>query len=890
LSRRFRAPLAVALLFLMVLGSLPLLAAAAALVPNTPPTVSTGISLSVIPTRLPADGNTYPALIVTLVDATGNPTLALNTTTVYLSSSQENVATLTGSVTIQTGHGYAVANVTTTQTPGTTTVTASATGSKSSQVVVATSIPSGYATALKITPQPANVFARPGGFGSVVIQLQDDTGLPAKAAFNTNVSLSSSNNGIAQLDQKWVIIPTGDDLAVVNYTSGYAIGQAFITATATGFSAGTTSLGVVGSPPYALKVSAEPSEAVLSTTDRVVVWLTDQAGNPARASSPVSVTLTSSNLTVLSVSPTVVTIPTGQISAVATFTTTSENGNVSITASAQGLLSAFDTVSTSSAKDTPAALTIIAAPDPILADNGQYAAVVVAVVDSPGNRPDVVAANTIVTITSSDTAVGSVTTQVTIPAGGEFAVANITSTYLVGSTTITASAQGLLSAQAQETAFGPIPVSVVVTPVASTISADGATYSALTVSLQDTFGNPAVAPSNIVVQLTSSRPDILSVISPVIIQTGQTYAFATVKTGLSPGASNITASASGYSASSTLLTTVVPAPDKVALYIGPNSTVNSAIAPDALLTVQLQDINGLPARAQQATTVIVTASNSTVLQKPILLNISAGADYASTYLSTLSYGLTSLTASSPGLGSSSESLNIVNSPSNATLTATTYLIYTNESSTLIARVDALNQGVQGAQIKWFTTAGVLSTANSTTSAAGTSFVTFTNPGATLATVSTVTAEITTPFIGTKNFTTTITVLPVPPKPVKSFYQDISPYLLYIIIAVIAAAAVVFYFLFFRQWRAKRKATAAVSEETQPYDELEPIPGGGDPSIDGGGDPSIDGGGDPSIDGGQGMGGTGEGGEGAPPTEVFGRRWMSGRSVGSSLSLILGKPL
>jgi hypothetical protein len=684
---------------------------------------------------------------------------------------------------------------------------------------------------------------------------------------------------------------------VVNYTSGYAIGQAFITATATGFSAGTTSLGVVGSPPYALKVSAEPSDAVLSTIDRVVVWLTDQAGNPARASSPVSVTLTSSNLTVASVSPTVVTIPTGQISAVASFTTTTHNGTVSITASAQGLLSGFSTVSTFGAKDKPAALTIITAPNPVLADNGKYAAIVVAVIDSVNTRPDVVAASTLVTITSSDTAVGSVTTQVTIPAGGEFAVANITSTYLVGSSTITASAQGLESAQAQETAFGPIPVSVVVTPVASTISADGATYSALTVSLQDAFGNPAVAPSNIVVQLTSSRPDILSVTSPVIIQTGQTYTFATVKTGLSPGASNITASASGYSASSTLLTTVVPAPDKVALYIGPNSTVSSAIAPDALLTVQLQDINGLPARAQQATSVIVTASNSSVLQKPILLNISAGADYASAYLSTLSYGLTSLTASSAGLGSSSQSLNVVNSPSNATLRATTNLIYANQSSTLIARVNALNHGVQGAQIKWFTTAGSLSTANSTTNAAGTSLVTFTDTGATVATVTTVTAQISTPFIGTKNFTTTITVLPVPPKPVKSFYQDISPYLVYIIIAIIAAAAVVFYFLFFRQWRAKRKATAAVTEETQPYDELEPIPGGEEPPVEGG--EGMGEGGEGMGESGEGAGqgtgggmgeGTGEAGDGIPPTEAFGRGRVSSTLIRSPFSLSLGKPL
>jgi hypothetical protein len=702
------------------------------------------------------------------------------------------------------------------------------------------------------------VFARPGGFGSIVIQLQDNTGLPAKAAFNTNVSLSSSDNGIAQLDQKWVIIPTGHDLAVVNYTSGYAIGQAFITATATGFTAGTTLLGVVGSPPYSLKVTAEPNGAVLSSTDRIVVWLTDSAGNPARASSPVSVTLTSSNLTVASVSPQVITIPTGQISAVASFTTTKVKGTSEITASAQGLLSGFDTIKTSPASQKPATLVIFTAPNPVLADDGEYAAILVAVENSTG-QPDIVAGSTQVTLTSSNTAVGAVTSQVVIPAGGEFAVANFTSTYLVGSTTLTASAQGLTTAQSQETAFGPIPVSVVVTPVASAISADGGTYSALTVSLQDAFGNPAVAPSNIVVQLTSSRPDIVSVASPVTIPTGQTYAFATVKTGLSAGASNVTASASGYSASSTLITSVVPAPDKVALYIGPNSSVDAAIGPSALLIVQLQDINGLPARAQEGTSVTITASNSSLVQKPILLNIPAGADFASTYLSTTGYGLTGLTATTPGLGSSSLSLNVANSPANATLRATTNLIYTNQSSTLIVKVDALNQGVQGAQIKWYTTLGTLSTPNSTTNIAGVSSVSFgsASPGD-----ATITAVVSSPFIGTKNYTTTVFVQAIPPKPVKTFSQEIGPYLIYIVLVIIIAALIIFYFLFFRKWRARRAAAAAVTEENQPYDDLEPMPGA-----------------DPTMDG--------DVGDGTSPTEAWRTKSFVSLQLGS-LSVDLGK--
>jgi hypothetical protein len=378
---------------------------------------------------------------------------------------------------------------------------------------------------------------------------------------------------------------------------------------------------------------------------------------------------------------------------------------------------------------------------------------------------------------------------------------------------------------------------VVVTPVASTIAADGGSYHALTVSLQDSFGNPAVAPSDIVVQLASSSPDILTVTSPVIIPAGQTYVFATVKTGLSPGAANVTASASGYSASSTLLTTLVPAPDKLALYVGPNDTVSMGSAPDALLTVQLQDINGFPARAHQATSVIITSSNASLLQKTIVLNISAGADYASTYISTAGFGQASLTASSPGLGSSSLTLVVVGSQSGISLTSHSAFIYNNETATLTANVTALGRGVQGARVQWFTNMGTLSSANSTTNSAGLTSVSLASSTSGVAEVR---ALVTDPFTGSRNLTASVIVLQVPTPPTVPFSQQIKPYVVYIVLIVVIVVAVVSFF-FLTAWRRKRgaasAASAAATEETQPYDELEDVPGAGDPNAVDDGQPS-----------------------------------------------------
>jgi cbb3-type cytochrome oxidase subunit 3 len=365
--------------------------------------------------------------------------------------------------------------------------------------------------------------------------------------------------------------------------------------------------------------------------------------------------------------------------------------------------------------------------------------------------------------------------------------------------------------------------------VATTISADGGTYSALSVSLQDSFGNPAVAPNNIVVQLASSRPDIITVASPVLIKTGETYAFAMVKTGLSPGTANITASASGYGATSTVLTSVVPAPDKLALYVGPNSTVNSLISHDALLTVQLQDVNGLPARAQATTTITITASNTSLLANPVILKIAAGSDYATTYLTTSNAGITSMTASSPGLGSSSLTLNVVSNPVTETITAGPAIIFTNETSTVYVNLVALGQGIQGAQVLWYSNYGTLSSPNSTTNAAGVASVTF---GSSVGAVSTITAVVNSPFASGKNLTTTVVVQPIVAPPGKSFSQEIGPYLIYIIIIIVVVVAVVLYLFWYRPRSRRNAAANPEAEETQPYDELEEIPGSGEPGAEG----------------------------------------------------------
>jgi len=90
------------------------------------PGPATSVILTLIPPKLPADGGTYPAAVVSLIDANQNPTAALNPITVFMTSSQPNIAAVPDSIVIGAGQEYGIANVTTTSTPGSALITAHA--------------------------------------------------------------------------------------------------------------------------------------------------------------------------------------------------------------------------------------------------------------------------------------------------------------------------------------------------------------------------------------------------------------------------------------------------------------------------------------------------------------------------------------------------------------------------------------------------------------------------------------------------------------------------------------------------------------------------------------------------------------------------------------------
>jgi hypothetical protein len=712
----------------------------------------TGIVLSVVPPELPADGGTYPAVVASLQSSTGKPSLALNDTVVFLTSSQESVGRVTNEVTISRGTAYAVANFTTSSTPGVTSISASSNGLSAASTQVTTKTPSGFATALSVIPVPGSQTVNPTGQGTVLIETLDSAGFPARASADISVTLSSSNNNVVSLPSSSLTLEKGSVLTSVPYDVGVSPGSATITGSASGFSSGAGTVTIQGAAPFALHMLAQPDPIATSTVGRLVVTLTDPNGNPAPAPSPISVTISSSNTGVVASDQTA-TIPAGQIYAVASFTSGPVPGTANLTASSPGLVSDFALVSVA-APVQPSRLSLTTAPNPVLADEGSFSSVVVMLTDASGN-PAVASSSVSVTLSSSDSAVGSVGGSLIISSGSSYAVASFSSTYFVGSTSITASAQNLESATTVVSSYGPVPTRVVVQAVPSRLPADGGSYSALEVTLEDANGLPAVAPASVPVQLASSATDIATINSSVVIAPGQSYALTDVETTISPGTATITASSSGYQSSSTTLSTVSPAPSQLGVYVAPSDGIQSlGRGGDAIIAVQLQDSSSSPARARQDTQVVVTCSNGSVMAKPIQLDIPVGADYAQALIATAQAGSGVLTASTGGLSSGSTSLSELAVPNSVTLTTSAPVVAVGTPATVQLQVQVMGSPLQGANVSFTATSGSMSAARGVTDSSGQFTDTFI-PSANG--VATITAVVQDPVLGNQTTGTNILV-------------------------------------------------------------------------------------------------------------------------------------
>lgn len=332
---RGRPWLAISFAIILVLSlSAPMLSSDATSAAN-----EQSLVLSALPPRLPTNSSgasTFPALVVSLDNARGQPSVAQNDTVVYLSSSVTAVVTVQPTVTILAGHQYAVADVVTTETPGNSTITAVSPGVESGSTQIITFVARGYPTQLSITPLPSELVAGQPSVAAYAVVVEDAAGLPARTIQDTSVQVTSSNLAVAQ---------TGNTEIPANETIGYGTvsvpgkaGAAAITASASGLVSDTALVSVLTPSTSSLPLKLEANviadlPADGGTYRALTISLFDNASNPSPAKTPMEIFLTSSRTDLVTV-PKTVSINGSQTFVPVTVKTTAASGSAFITASA----------------------------------------------------------------------------------------------------------------------------------------------------------------------------------------------------------------------------------------------------------------------------------------------------------------------------------------------------------------------------------------------------------------------------------------------------------------------------------------------------------------------------------------------------------------------------
>jgi PKD domain. len=464
---------------------------------------------------------------------------------------------------------------------------------------------------------PSDITIGAGGSQNVVLRLSS----PAPAGGLT-INLSSSNTSAATMPASVTIAQNTTDVAVL--VSGVGAGSSTLTA-----NAGT---------PNVANASANANVVVFGTINLPVnatVGLGASIAFPVSLSTPapvggITITLASSDSSKATLSITTVNIPAGSTTPVTSPQLNGVNlGSVLVSASAAGYGSTSQTVQiTASLSFTPTSLTITGAATQNLT------------LTLSGPAP---AGGVIVTVSSSNSAVATVPSTVTINQGATSATVPVTGVS-AGTTVIHAGTSNIADTIANVTvqSSGSIGLQSNVT-VAPGVSA------VLSVTL------PAPAPSNVTVSLSSGDSSKVT-ISPasVTILAGQTQpSLQPQVTGVSFGSAIISASAIGYSTGSQTVQSGAALSFSPAslTFVGPgtqNITLNlSSAAPAGGLVVNLS--SSVPSAATIPVSVTIAQNTNSVLVPITALGAGATLITASTNAPNVTSATANITVQSLGL-------------------------------------------------------------------------------------------------------------------------------------------------------------------------------------------------------------------------------------------------
>ncbi|MBL8809123.1 MAG: peptidylprolyl isomerase [Planctomycetaceae bacterium] len=475
-----------------------------------------GLTLSTTATSV-AETAGSGAVTYTLSRNTEDNSVAL---TVNLASSLPGRMTVPATVTIPAGAAsttFTASPVDTTLVDGDASVTVTATATGFSNGTSSITVTDNDTAALSLSAAPSTV-AENAGTGAVTLTVSRNTSDNTQAI---TVTLTSSDTARLTVPAT-VEIPAGSASAtftasIVDNSVVESNQSITVTAALTGFTSGTTTVGVTENDSATLTLTAAQNTiAENAGTDSLQFEVTR---NTADTSAALVVSLASTSTRVAF--PATVTIPAGQSSV--TFTTTPQDDAIYVgtttfplTAVANGFTNGQSSVSVTDDETQPdPGLSVALSQVSVVETAGSNASTVTVTRTNADTSQDLV-----VDLTLSDTGRLTLPATVTIPAGqtsASVSLSTINNESVEGDdlVTLTATAAGLTNGQTTLTVVDDDTAVLTLTPAATTVAEDAGTLSA-TVSMNRTSS------TDVTVNLFYSNTRKVTGPASVVIPAGQT--------------------------------------------------------------------------------------------------------------------------------------------------------------------------------------------------------------------------------------------------------------------------------------------------------------------------------------------------------------------------------
>jgi hypothetical protein len=667
------------------------------------------LGIFIVPSRVPADGDSYKMIYIATTDTKNNPSVVGQKLEVRLSSSNTAVGTVASAAFIEAGSYYTVATFRSTETAGTTTISATATGYAGAQASLVTIKSSDTNPAkLSVVALPSPPLPQEGAEGIVIVQLLNSFGTPITAPGDIKVSLTSSNEDVVKVDSS-VIIPQGQIYAIAKSETALGSGQSTITASSDNLVPATATVRTGDSQASQLKLY--PLPPIMSTTgidgSWVVIQVEDARGVPVRSFKDIEVSLISSDDKIVLPKEPAVVIRKAQSFVVAKMMPGGKEGKASITPLAEGFLSVpADITAMKPVFDSGERRLAVYSAPPNPAPAATDRVLVAAQVQAKGGAPAPVFRATMVQLSSSNLNLGKFNDNLIIAPNDSFGITSLDFVGFSGETTITASAANFQTKQLKIVVKDAAGSIIDLVPTSSNIPASNSPYPAF-LAMVKSGNTPVKAPSDINVFLTSNS-DLAGVPAVVKIEKDKSFAVVDVTPKGFPGVITITAKAEGFKDAIKTVTLTEFNPSTLAVFTAFPTLLPSSPEGDELVVVQLQNSKGEPQKNTLSDTNVSLSlypSSVGTIQESVVVPKGTNFATAKIFLNTIQ-GDGTVTVNTEGYKLATTRFKTVAFPMDVQLAIQPAIIDINQTASLTVKVTSQGKVVPNAKVKWIYDASV----------------------------------------------------------------------------------------------------------------------------------------------------------------------------------------